>query len=65
MVVHERLLKACRTHQVPHRELLELFRPIKGTVGEERRKLQDQIADEIERKYPLREECLQGAGKKR
>ena len=54
MKVHEKLLTACWSHDIPHRELLELIRPVKGTEGKERAAIQDRIADYIETHYPYK-----------
>ena len=54
MKINEKLLKACRTREIPHADLLALMKPIKGTTREERLSIQNRIAEEIERKYPYR-----------
>lgn len=52
MKVHERLLKAYWSHDVPDQEMLELTEPIENTTGEERIALQDRLAEYIETHYP-------------
>ena len=54
--INERLLIATTTRAVPHEDVLAMMKPLKNLDGEERLRLQNQIAEEIERKYPLRQD---------
>ncbi len=53
--INEKLLTACATRKIPPSDLLAMIRPIKGTTGEDRRNLQNAIAEQLEQKYPLQE----------
>jgi hypothetical protein len=54
--INERLLLACSTRAIPHSEVLAMIKPLAHLNGEARLRMQNQIADEIERRYPLRKE---------
>lgn len=59
MAINRKLLMATHTREIPISEVVERFQKLKGTTGEERIALQNQIAREIEAEYPLREEKTQ------
>ena len=54
MTINENLLNATLEREVPHSDLLVLTEPIEDLEGEERTNMQNKIAEEIRRKYPLR-----------
>lgn len=53
-MINELLLRACLNRDIPSSELLRMLRPVQNLQGEERIAFQNQIAKEIEAKYPYR-----------
>ena len=53
-MARSKLMEAFHKYEVNHREFLEKSKILDGTTGEERVRLQDELADWIAKTYPLR-----------
>ena len=56
MPINRRLLNALATRDISTREFLERSVYLDNVTGNEKRELQEKLADEIERDFPLRKE---------